>query len=104
MRSRFGSAGLTMTMSAPSSLSGADAEGAVEGGRLLRRINHDRRLAEAAVIQRVANGRHAPVHHVGRRDDIGARLRMGHGSPRQKREWGVVVDLRLRLPTLPLPH
>ncbi len=48
------------------------AERAVEGGGELRRVGHDRRLGEALVVERVADRADAAVHHVARRDDVGA--------------------------------
>ena len=39
--------------------------------------------------------RHAAVHHVGRRDGVGARARVRDGDARQQRQRGVVVDLAL---------
>ena len=37
--------------------------------------------------------RHAPVHHVGGRDGVGARARVREGDACQQRQRGVVVDL-----------
>ena len=48
------------------------AEGTVERRAVLRRVRHDRDLREAGVVQRFADPANAPVHHVRRRDDVGA--------------------------------
>ena len=101
MMSRYGSAGLTMTMSAPSSRSAAIsrsassrvagihlvaapvaelrrrlgrlAERAVEARAVLGRVGHDRHVARSPSSSSAARMRaDAPVHHVRRRDDVGA--------------------------------
>ena len=50
------------------------AERAVERRRVLRRIRQDAHVDMVAGVQRAPEGAHAPVHHVGRRDHIGAGL------------------------------
>ena len=48
------------------------AERAVERGTVLRGVRHDRDVLEAAVVQRLAYGADAAIHHVGGRDDVRA--------------------------------
>ena len=118
--SRYGSAGLTITMSAPSSTSSSDlaqrlvavggihlvaaavaeggrrvgrlAERAVEGGGELGGVGEDRQVVEALVVERRADRADAPVHHVARRDHVGARARVRDGGAREQLERRVVVD------------
>src|SRR5213594_821635 len=120
MTSRYGRAGFTITMSAPSSTSswasltasraprvhlvaaaipelrrrlGRLAERPVESRGVFRRIGEDRHLLEIRPVERLADGRHPPVHHVGRGDDIGARPRLRHRGLRQQLERRVVENL-----------
>ena len=59
------------------------AERAVERRAVLRRVRHDRGVLEAALVERPPNRADAAVHHVRRRDDIGAGHRVRHGGPHQ---------------------
>ena len=66
---------------------GGLAERAVEGGGELGAVGDDRRVAEALVVERGADGADAAVHHVARRDHVGAgarpaRPRCGPGARR----------------------
>ena len=119
--SRYGPAGFTMTMSAPSSTSsstsrsasrdvgrihligapvaegrrrlGRLAERPVEGGRVLGRVGDDRRRWRSHWrSSRCADREHAAVHHVARRDRIGAGARVGERHLRQRCDRGIVVD------------
>ena len=121
MMSRYGIAGLTMTMSAPSSMSSADladrllgigrvhlvaapvaelrrrvgglAERTVEARAVLGGVGHDRDLLEAVLVERTADGADAAVHHVRRRHDVGAGLGVRQRGPHQLLDGGVVEDL-----------
>ena len=64
----------------------------VERRRHLRRVGHHRDVRGAVRIQRLAQRRHLTIHHRGRRDDVGARVRMGNGCLRQQIERRVIVD------------
>ena len=64
------------------------AEGAVEGRRVLRGVGDDRRLG-----QRLADRTDAAVHHVARRDGVGARVDVRDRRPREEVERLVVHDL-----------
>ena len=120
----YASAGLTMTMSAPSSMSsaasrrpssalagsiwycwrspkvgarvGGVAERAVVAARVLHRVGHDRDVLEALGVERGADGGHAAVHHVARGDHVGAGLGVGDGLLGEQLERDVVDDAAAR--------
>ena len=69
------------------------AERAVERGRVLRGVREDRRLLEAVVVERLADRGDAAVHHVARRDDVGARLGVAQRGAREQLDAAVVVHL-----------
>ena len=54
------------------------AEGAVEGGGILRRIGQDADLLPAGAVEGPTDRPHAAVHHVGRGHDLAARLGEHH--------------------------
>ena len=68
------------------------AERAVEGRGELGAVGEDRRVAEAVLVERGADGADAPVHHVARRDHVGARGGLRQRGPRQQLDARVVVD------------
>ena len=51
------------------------AEGTVERRPVFRGVGDDADLIEPALVERRSDGPDATVHHVGRRDEVGA----GHG-------------------------
>ena len=67
----------------------------IEGRRELRRVGEDRHLLEAVLIQLIADGGDAAIHHVGGRNDIGARLGQRYSGLRQQVERGIVIDVEL---------
>ena len=71
---------------------GGVPERPVERGRELRGVREDRRLHETAAVEVLTDRGDAPVHHVRRRDDVGARFRVGPGGRREERQGRVVVD------------
>ena len=72
---------------------GGVAEGAVVAGGVFDGVAHDGGVLEALFIERGADGGDAAVHHVGGRDDVGARLRLRDGDFLQEGERLVVVDV-----------
>ena len=72
---------------------GADrvAERPVEGGGVFGRVGHDLHVRVAGAVEGRPDGADAPVHHVGRRDDVAAGLRLHHGLLGQDGD-GVVVE------------
>ena len=48
------------------------AKRSVKGGGKFCRVTHDAGLVEAGGVERLADGADAAVHHVARRDDVGA--------------------------------
>ena len=72
---------------------GGVAERTVERRAVLRGVGHDRDLAEAGVIEHVADAADAAVHHVGRRDDVGAGGGVRERGARQLLDRRVVDDL-----------
>ena len=73
---------------------GADRipERPVEGRGVFRRIGHDLHVVEAGVVEAAADRADAPVHHVGRRDDVGAGLGLDEALLDQHRDRLVVED------------
>ncbi len=67
-------------------------EGSVEGGGVLNAIAADRGVGESGTVEGLADRAHPAVHHVRRRDDVGAGLGLGDGHRRQDGEALVVVD------------
>ena len=51
---------------------GSLAERAVEAGSELGRIRKDRGVGQPGLVERLADGGYAAVHHVGGRDDVDA--------------------------------
>ena len=72
------------------------AERAVEGRGVLRAVADQARLDEIGVVERGPDRADAAVHHVGRRDEVGARLGVRHGDAREQLDGRVVVDLAAR--------
>ena len=70
---------------------GRVAERSVEARTVLRRIRHDAGAVEALVVERLPDRADAPVHHVGRRHEVGAGFRVRQGRLDQPRH-GRVVD------------
>ena len=69
------------------------AERAVERRTVLRRVRHDRRLREPRLVERRADAADAAVHHVGRRDDVGAGRGVRQRGARQLLDGHVVGNL-----------
>src|SRR2546421_5768677 len=67
------------------------SEGLEEARGILRRVRHDRRLDERRLVERLADGAHAPVHHVGGRDHVGAGVRVRHRGTREQLEGRIVA-------------
>ena len=49
-------------------------------------------MGEAGFVQGFSQGGDAPVHHVGRRDDVGAGFRLADRCLGKERQRRVVVD------------
>src|SRR3984957_20058003 len=71
------------------------AERAVEARAILRGIRQDRDIFEAILVELRANRAHAAVHHVGRRDHVGARARVRKSGVGKTREARVVQNLSI---------
>src|SRR5580704_2615170 len=71
---------------------GGFAERAVEGGAVLGGVGEDREILEFVVVEFVANGAYAAVHHVGGGDDIRTGACVREGLVGQDRERGIVGD------------
>ncbi len=72
---------------------GGLAEGAVEGGGVLGAVGDDRHAGVALLVELVADRADPAVHHVARRDRVGAGLGVGDRRFRQQLDRQVVVDL-----------
>src|SRR5262245_56315367 len=119
MMSRYGKAGLIITMSAPSSMSRAISRMAsvplagsiwyerrspdcgvgtaglpkrsVEARGVLRGVGHNGRLRVAGLVQGFAARPHATVHHVRGRHHVRARLDVGEGGAGDQLQGGIVA-------------
>src|SRR5690242_15290512 len=69
---------------------GSFAEGTVEAGGKLGGVGEDGSVDEAGIVESLANGGHAAIHHVRRSDDVHAGVRQGDGSAGKKLEGGIV--------------
>src|SRR5262249_30149741 len=69
------------------------AKWAVETGSILRGVRHDRNVGEVFPIQRLTNGRNAPVHHVGGSDHICAGSYVTDGSVGQELQGRVILHI-----------
>src|SRR5438105_1048875 len=67
------------------------AEGLEEARGILRGVRHDRRLRERRLVERLADGADAAVHHVRRCDHVRARLDVRHRGAREQLERGIVL-------------
>ena len=73
------------------------AERPVKRRRKLRRVTHDGRVGETVLVQFRADGAHAAVHHVARRDDVRAGLGVAGGGAREQLQRRVVQNPGARL-------
>ena len=71
------------------------AERAVKCRGILRGISQNRHLRMTVRIQFLANGAHAAIHHVGRRNDVRAGFHLGQCGLGQKRQGGIIVDFTI---------
>src|SRR4029077_7191402 len=76
---------------------GSFAEGTIEAGSEFRGIRKDRSVGEFSVIERLADGGDAAVHHVGRSDDVHAGTGQRDQSAGKEIEGRVVYDLVIEL-------
>ena len=67
-------------------------ERSVQGRRVLGGVREDRNLVVARCVEASANGTHLPVHHAGRRDDVGTGIGLRDRDRRVALEGRVVVD------------
>ena len=72
---------------------GRVAERPVERRAVLRRVRHDRGVLEAALVERLPDGADAAVHHVRRRDDVGAGRGVRDRGAHQLIDRRIVRDL-----------
>ena len=72
---------------------GGLAERPVKCRRKFGRIAHDRRVGKTVLVQRRADGGHAPVHHVARRNDVRASLGMTRCRGCEQLECRVIQNL-----------
>src|SRR6266403_1438901 len=88
MTSKYASAGLTITMSAPSSRSSSTSFSASRA--LFRGIRKNRNVFELMLVQNLADGAHASVHHVRRGDDVGSGTRVRQRLLGKNRHRGII--------------
>ncbi len=74
---------------------GGLAERPVEDRGEFGRVGKNRDLLEAVGVQRLADGRHAAVHHVGRRHDVGAGAGVGKRGLGQPLQGGIVIHVAI---------
>ena len=72
------------------------AEGSEEGGRILRRVGHDRHVGESLAVQGVTDDGDLAVHHSRRGHHVRSGAGLGHRHRGVERQGGVVVDVAVR--------
>ena len=68
----------------------------VKSGSEFCGIGHDRSVGETLLVQLLANGTHAAIHHITRRDDVRAGLNVTCSGARQQLKRRIIKDLRAR--------
>lgn len=71
---------------------GGIAEGAVIGGGVFGGVGEDGGMVEAGLIEGLADGADAAVHHIAGGDDIGAGFGVADGGFGEELEGGVILD------------